>query len=792
MGIRQIIAICFELVFAFLIANAGVTVVNAIEAKGPVYGGDDLYDIIGYDKADFIEMNAKNFAGFYYGTDGGISTEYLRIYGGNLVEGRTIFENGLEYVSMFSEAGYDSMALGDEQYPVTGFLGDLYVPLGDAKSLKLAKLVFNDGAMHTLRDGQSFELGDGYTITPVNVDVEKNVFVLEILKDGKFIDNEVIDVSNGEVTWFYKTNIENRGDVEVMRIRVTDVFQDRAEGMVVIEGIWLLDFLDIRELAPGNDLGVFNVYVASFNGIVLRNNVPVTLTSGSVQELTDEFTDEQTGDLKFVVTDSSDYLEFYLSNGPAEPDVFAPDLVIVSADRWSFSEHEESLALYADIANQGNQPSESTSVHIEDNEQTWPDWSDTAEVPAMDPGDMRTVRIILEIPEEERDTTHSFTIEVDPDNHIEELDENNNILQTPEIFIPPFLSDLTIAFVESFTSGDELEIFIYVENQGDGQADEFIVTVGTPDQWYYSEKLIFGLAPGEDSALEILLEIPEDERETIPYLVIEVDPENDIEEQDEGNNVWLQEIAINEGRLMAPDDGMPTESSEGLESLSEPESSHWVTILEIIFVGTIVIGGIFIAFPRLVRIKWEVKAIDKCPEECPEGTEYCLREISDIKPGSCKITKLCLKATVSDAEDRKKDLIKRPQKTEIEGDIISELNRIRASSHRAANPDMLLNEIEPLAFEILENIKEWLAEKPESFDVSISADIDLGEATCKYTRFICDPQNKPEKKKSWEKAVKGCNRNMGTLDNFNSNEPAISEKLAPAMTRMIMQFIEGI
>lgn len=359
MGVKQSIAICFALVFAFLIANAGVTVANAIEAKGPVYGGDDLYGIIGYDNADFVEMNAENFAGFYYEIDGGISTEYLRIYGGNLVEGRTILENGLEYVSMFSEAGYDNMVLGDEQYLVTGFLGALYVPLNDAETLKLAKLVSNDGDKYTLRNGQSLELGDGYTITPVNVDVEKNVFVLEILKDGKFIDNEVVDVSNGEVTWFYKTNIENQGDVEVMRIRATDVFQGRTDGMVVIEGIWLLDFLNVREITQGDDIGVFNVYVASFNGIILRNNVPVTLTPGSVQELTDEFTDEQTGDLKFVVTDSSDYLEFYLSNGPAETAVLAPDLVIVSADRWSFSEDRENLALYVDIVNQG----ESTIRH---------------------------------------------------------------------------------------------------------------------------------------------------------------------------------------------------------------------------------------------------------------------------------------------------------------------------------------------------------------------------------------------------------------------------------------------
>lgn len=129
---------------------------------------------------------------------------------------------------------------------------------------------------------------------------------------------------------------------------------------------------------------------------------------------------------------------------------------------------------------------------------------------------------------------------------------------------------------------------------------------------------------------------------------------------------------------------------------------------------------------------------------------------------------------------------------EIEGDIISNLNRIRASSYSAENPDLLLNEVEPLSISILEEIRGWLAENPGYYDVSISADIDLGEATCKYTRFICDSQNKPEKKKSWEKTVKGCNRKMGTLSNFNSDEPAISEKLTPVMIRIIMQFIEGI
>ncbi|WMW24516.1 S-layer protein domain-containing protein [Methanolobus sediminis] len=773
MKIKQIIHICFATLFIFQELVSGVTIADAIEAKGPIYNGNDLTDIIGDSSSDFIEMNVKNFRGFYYDVDGGISTEYLRIYGGNYVSDRTINEQGLEYTSSIMSADYECIAWEADSYYVMGLFGDVYVPLKADTSLQLARLIMDDGNRYTIIEGQSFKLGEGYTITPGQIDAKMGTVYLELSKDGNFIDAETLDISNGEATWVYKINVATKTNAEVMRIRVTDAFQGQAGNLMVVEGIWLTDFKNSIEIVTGDTYGVFEVENLPVNScdLILKNNVPITLSSGSVQELMDE--------LRFVVTDSSEYLEFYLTNEPVDISVYKPDLVIVSANRWSLTENGEYLSIYLDILNQGFIPSDSTSVRIEIMDPEWPEIEAETDVPALDSGEDVTVIIEVYIPEELHGTTHNFAIEIDPENYISEMDENNNLIETPVIYIPELLPDLVITDVSSYVTENYLEIYVDIANHGTAFADSFIVSTvssETSHQWSYSENVVDGLYPGEDITLEIVLEIP-DGLPGQSNIDIIVDPDNTIKELDESNNAWSQEMIVDESIGRAPIDEF---SDDLLEPETQPEW-HDLDILLGIILPIAVIGGFLVLYPRLVKLKWEAKAIEKCLEDCPPGTEYCLKEIC-LKPGSCKITKLHLKACTS--EDCKK-------KT-IEGDIISDLNRIRTASYQSENPDVLLHEVETLASKILEVIILWLTGKAESYDVSISADIDLGEATCKYTRYICNQDSKPGKNKSWEKTVKGCNRSIGTLNDFDIEKANISEKLQQDFSRMMMQFIEGV
>ncbi|MFZ2071781.1 MAG: CARDB domain-containing protein [Halobacteriota archaeon] len=111
-----------------------------------------------------------------------------------------------------------------------------------------------------------------------------------------------------------------------------------------------------------------------------------------------------------------------------------PDLIISSADHW-FEDDDRVLVLLVEIANQGNTWAPGTMVYAGDPDYGLP--GRTSPVPGLDPDETTTVEVWIEIPEEERGRTHTLLVEVDPEAHITELDEENNIARTPEIFIPP-------------------------------------------------------------------------------------------------------------------------------------------------------------------------------------------------------------------------------------------------------------------------------------------------------------------------------------------------------------------
>ena len=92
---------------------------DAIRIRGPVYTGTSLEDIIGNNSSDFIEMNASDFAGFFYDLDKGVTTESLKILGGSYTKGSTVFENGTVYTTTIKPIEYKSCNL-EGYYSVIG------------------------------------------------------------------------------------------------------------------------------------------------------------------------------------------------------------------------------------------------------------------------------------------------------------------------------------------------------------------------------------------------------------------------------------------------------------------------------------------------------------------------------------------------------------------------------------------------------------------------------------------------------------------------------------------------
>ncbi|ETA68945.1 S-layer-related duplication domain [Methanolobus tindarius DSM 2278] len=269
-------------------------------AVGAVYEGDitytgaDLHNIIGLDDGKFIEINATNFAGF-------ISQEKLKIYGGSFVDNRYIKRDGLIYETQIQQIDFKYGAWEDT-YNVMELFGDVYVSLKDNTPNKLTNLIIDSDDKYTLRIGSTLELGGGYELTAKQIDVVGNKVWMEFSKDGEFIEDKVILVDEKtDGTWIHNVNIADESNVEVFRVNVTNVFQGQIDSLVVVEGIWLIDYENIIELEIGDKFDVLIVDRIADSSMIMVNEDPILLRKNSIQEIAEG--------MKLKVADS-DNLEF--------------------------------------------------------------------------------------------------------------------------------------------------------------------------------------------------------------------------------------------------------------------------------------------------------------------------------------------------------------------------------------------------------------------------------------------------------------------------------------------------
>ncbi|MBN2488788.1 MAG: PGF-CTERM sorting domain-containing protein, partial [Methanosarcinaceae archaeon] len=162
------LAALMALTMILSVIPASAVTVNTVEVRGPVYNGTSLTAIFASEGLNdtstagvsdfYLEMNASNFAGFYYDIDDDISTEVFRIYnatstGTTYISGSTgILEDGIEYTSTIDNVDYKSSNLAGT-YPVLGLFAEKYVPIVATDVAKLSKLIVDDNTKYTLRTG---------------------------------------------------------------------------------------------------------------------------------------------------------------------------------------------------------------------------------------------------------------------------------------------------------------------------------------------------------------------------------------------------------------------------------------------------------------------------------------------------------------------------------------------------------------------------------------------------------------------------------------------------------------
>ncbi|QLC51121.1 PGF-CTERM sorting domain-containing protein [Methanolobus zinderi] len=321
---------------------AGVaSAADTVEVRGPVYNGSSVSDIVdSYSgSSNYIEMNATNFAGFYYDLDDGLESEYLRIYNkgkegiGENLSGDKIPEGALVYYSVINETDFEITYNNNDtdgdpirsQYPVIGFFAEEYVPLKNTTPDKLAKLLLDNDDKYTLRTGSALELPNGYELTAKQIDVEGDKVWMELSKDGEFIEDQVVDLTGttGSATWSYEEDVAGEDDVEVFRVRVTDVFQGQVDSLAVIEGVWMIDYMNVVEIDDDDTFGELEVQttgkLSEFNnayGIKMWNDNSMTLDEDDTEKIAEGLA------FKTADVESGDVMRFYLMKEYTEPGTY--------------------------------------------------------------------------------------------------------------------------------------------------------------------------------------------------------------------------------------------------------------------------------------------------------------------------------------------------------------------------------------------------------------------------------------------------------------------------------------
>ncbi|WP_167879286.1 S-layer protein domain-containing protein [Methanococcoides vulcani] len=337
------------------------------EIRGPVFTGN--FSTWNNNSIEIID--AQDFAGFYYDLDDDLSGETLTLYQNGTLNSRVLdsdaVQNPLVYATsaMYSSPKFEFMLENNSSVPLSyqtvGFMGEQYASIIQDNVAKLSPLLIDTDDRYTLRLNQTLELGEGYAITPKQIDVDGEKVWLELTRNGGFIDDEIISTGANETTsnrtWYYEQEVLGENVVTLI-VHVDEVFQDQDDSLCVIEGIWQISD-QVTEVDLGDKYGKMIVSSVDNTSIIMELDDDIVLDAGSTNNLMENF--------EFRVADETT-LRFYLRKTLTESGIYEIRGTVVdspsSNETYSWNAHSFAGFWY-DFDN--NATSEVLTVHGIDN-----------------------------------------------------------------------------------------------------------------------------------------------------------------------------------------------------------------------------------------------------------------------------------------------------------------------------------------------------------------------------------------------------------------------------------------
>ncbi|MCQ1536280.1 hypothetical protein FTO70_11440 [Methanosarcina sp. KYL-1] len=170
--------------------------------------------------------------------------------------------------------------VGGTSYYELCWFGAPYVAIeGDAT--QLSKLVYKQdaGYQKTLKAGESWDLGSGYSLTVNQVDVEGDKVWFSLYKDGEKLEDGILN-TNGDVsdcTFAARADFGDSDDQLYFMTYAESVFQGAVDSLAVFRYTWLIDKDNALLIKADDTYQGFNVDTAAEDGLALSNDNSITL-----------------------------------------------------------------------------------------------------------------------------------------------------------------------------------------------------------------------------------------------------------------------------------------------------------------------------------------------------------------------------------------------------------------------------------------------------------------------------------------------------------------------------------
>ena len=325
--------------------------------------------------------------------------------------------------------------------------------------------------------------------------------------------------------------------------------------------------------------------------------------------------------------------------------------------------------------------------------------------------------------------------------------------------------------------GRMLTAFIHVKNIGNEPSPPTVLRVSAPSIGQSTEIPIPQLEPDQGTQGMAQLPVPAVRRSRGITVVAIVDPENQMEEWNKGNNQLISEIQIPVYR-MDQDTGKP-DNDEG-----------WKRLLPLIGGGVLLLLLFCTSYSMIQkgrrRKEWQTKAREKeLPDECTPCTYYCRKIETQCKPALQKVVHLDLHLSGS----RSRETI---QEVKMTGPLVKDLNRIIFKRRLAVKEEKLKTMVFSLAERLLGKIINFLGDRSIAQNISLSAHLEGSEITFSFILFHCKRKGSTtvwKKVDEWKRTFKDeTDEPIAVLNDLDQKIPQHFDRLVKDLFSQIMTF----